>query len=110
MIIKMDIYIKALIRQLVKKMRLMEMIFLKAPHLHHLDMEYLDQEGLRMKKCECFLFIFFFFSSNTPNLLNLGSEKRKCSATTRQGKPCNLSAQIGRDYCFRHQTGTSVIH
>lgn len=46
--------------------------------------------------------------SNTPLRLNTGL-KGSCHAKTRMGTPCKLSALAGRDYCYRHQTGDSVM-
>ncbi|XP_023025731.1 protein brambleberry [Leptinotarsa decemlineata] len=46
--------------------------------------------------------------SRTPLLLNT-SIRSPCRAKTRQGTPCKLISQPGRDFCFRHQTGESVI-
>lgn len=46
--------------------------------------------------------------SGTPLLLNT-SLKGSCHAKTRMGTPCKLSSLPGRDFCYRHQTGDSVI-
>lgn len=46
--------------------------------------------------------------SNTPLRLNT-SLRSPCTARTRQGTPCKLSAAPGRDFCFRHQTGDSIM-
>lgn len=46
--------------------------------------------------------------SNTPLRLN-ESLRFTCGAKTRAGTPCKLSAITGRDYCYRHQRGDSVM-
>ncbi|KAG5862206.1 hypothetical protein JTB14_014632 [Gonioctena quinquepunctata] len=46
--------------------------------------------------------------SRTPLLLNT-SLRTHCRATTRVGTPCKLLSQPGRDFCYRHQTGESVM-
>lgn len=46
--------------------------------------------------------------SRTPLLLN-GSSKGPCKAKTRVGTPCKISALPGRDFCYRHQAGDSVM-
>ncbi|ENN76300.1 protein brambleberry [Dendroctonus ponderosae] len=46
--------------------------------------------------------------SNTPLRLNEGL-RGSCRAKTRAGTPCKLSAITGRDYCYRHQTGDSIM-
>lgn len=46
--------------------------------------------------------------SQTPLRLN-GSLKHGCKAKTRLGTPCKITSLPGRDYCFRHQTGDSVM-
>ncbi|KAK4880353.1 hypothetical protein RN001_008499 [Aquatica leii] len=45
--------------------------------------------------------------SRTPLILN-GSSKSYCSAKTRLGTPCKLTALTGRNFCYRHQTGDSI--
>lgn len=48
--------------------------------------------------------------SRTPLLnLNGGAMKRGCRAKTRLGTPCKISSLPGRDYCYRHQGGDSVM-
>lgn len=62
------------------------------------------------------------FAQPTPPLSRLGRSSRsktpssprsvlrqKCSANTRMGTPCKSIALLGRDFCYRHQTGSSVI-
>lgn len=44
--------------------------------------------------------------SRTPNLL---SGKESCHAITRLGTPCKISCLPGRDFCYRHQAGDSVL-
>ncbi|XP_064212659.1 protein brambleberry isoform X2 [Tribolium castaneum] len=46
--------------------------------------------------------------SNTPLVLN-GSARGVCHAKTRVGTPCKLASLPGRDFCYRHQTGDSVM-
>lgn len=46
--------------------------------------------------------------SNTPLILNT-SYRGNCNAKTRAGTPCKLSSLPGRDFCYRHQTGDSVM-
>lgn len=46
--------------------------------------------------------------SNTPLKLNSGF-RGACHAKTRMGTPCKLSSLPGRDYCYRHQSGDSVM-
>lgn len=46
--------------------------------------------------------------SNTPLRLNT-SLRGPCKAKTRLGTPCKLVAAPGRDYCYRHQSGDSVM-
>lgn len=46
--------------------------------------------------------------SNTPLFLN-GSYRGACQAKTRVGTPCKLSSLPGRDFCYRHQSGDSVL-
>lgn len=46
--------------------------------------------------------------SRTPNVMS-GSHKSSCLAKTRLGTPCKLSSLPGRDFCHRHQNGSSVI-
>lgn len=46
--------------------------------------------------------------SNTPLRLNT-SMRSPCTAKTRLGTPCKLTAAPGRDFCYRHQTGDSVM-
>jgi hypothetical protein len=46
--------------------------------------------------------------STTPLIINGGS-RGVCHAKTRVGTPCKLSSLPGRDYCFRHQGGDSVM-
>ncbi|KAL1491145.1 hypothetical protein ABEB36_011786 [Hypothenemus hampei] len=46
--------------------------------------------------------------SNTPLRLNT-SLKAACRATTRAGTPCKLTSLPGRDYCYRHQSGDSIM-
>ncbi|KAB0804700.1 hypothetical protein PPYR_01670 [Photinus pyralis] len=45
--------------------------------------------------------------SRTPSVLN-GGIKNSCSAKTRLGTPCKLTALSGRDFCYRHQAGDSI--
>lgn len=45
--------------------------------------------------------------SRTP-LLNT-SIRSNCHGTTRMGTRCKLSSLPGRDYCYRHQNGDSII-
>lgn len=46
--------------------------------------------------------------SHTPLNLN-GGLKRACKARTRVGTPCKISSLPGRDFCYRHQSGDSVM-
>ncbi|KAJ8939936.1 hypothetical protein NQ318_007864 [Aromia moschata] len=46
--------------------------------------------------------------SNTPLYINTRL-RGSCGAKTRAGTPCKLSSLPGRDYCYRHQTGDSVM-
>lgn len=46
--------------------------------------------------------------SHTPLLFN-SSLRGSCAARTRAGTPCKLSSLPGRDFCYRHQTGDSVL-
>lgn len=46
--------------------------------------------------------------SRTPLQLN-GSIKGPCQARTRLGTPCKLGTLPGRDFCYRHQMGDSVM-
>lgn len=46
--------------------------------------------------------------SNTPLQINT-SLKSPCNAKTRVGTPCKLTSLPGRLYCYRHQSGDSVI-
>lgn len=46
--------------------------------------------------------------SRTPLNLN-GSLKGACKARTRVGTPCKISSLPGRDYCYRHQSGDSIM-
>lgn len=46
--------------------------------------------------------------SSTPLRLNT-SLKGPCHARTRMGTPCKLTSLPGRDYCYRHQAGDSVM-
>ncbi|XP_057651120.1 protein brambleberry-like isoform X1 [Diorhabda carinulata] len=45
--------------------------------------------------------------SRTPLILN-SSLRSNCSATTRAGTPCKITAIPGRDFCYRHLGGSSV--
>ncbi|CAG9766635.1 unnamed protein product [Ceutorhynchus assimilis] len=45
---------------------------------------------------------------NTPLLINM-SLRGSCHGTTRAGTPCKLTSLPGRDFCFRHQDGDSVM-
>ncbi|CAH1104406.1 unnamed protein product [Psylliodes chrysocephalus] len=45
--------------------------------------------------------------SRTPLLLN-SSLKISCRSRTRMGTPCKLARLPGRDFCYRHQSGSSV--
>ncbi|XP_050309369.1 protein brambleberry-like [Anthonomus grandis grandis] len=47
--------------------------------------------------------------SNTPLLLNGSGRSQACGAKTRAGTPCKLSSLPGRSYCYRHQSGDSVM-
>ncbi|XP_066141533.1 protein brambleberry-like isoform X2 [Euwallacea fornicatus] len=44
--------------------------------------------------------------SNTPLILN---SSLRCAAKTRAGTPCKLSSLPEKQFCYRHQTGDSVI-
>lgn len=47
--------------------------------------------------------------SPTP-LLNLnGGIRRSCKAKTRVGTPCKITSLPGRDFCYRHQSGDSIM-
>lgn len=46
--------------------------------------------------------------SNTPLKLNT-SLRGSCRAKTRVGTPCKLTSLPGRDFCYRHQSGDSVM-
>ncbi|KAJ8963728.1 hypothetical protein NQ314_005421 [Rhamnusium bicolor] len=46
--------------------------------------------------------------SITPLHINT-SLRGSCKAKTRVGTPCKLSSLPGRDFCYRHQTGDSVM-
>ncbi|KAJ8920677.1 hypothetical protein NQ315_004816 [Exocentrus adspersus] len=46
--------------------------------------------------------------STTPLYLNT-SLRSPCHANTRTGTRCKLSSLPGRDYCYRHQSGDSII-
>ncbi|XP_019867205.1 protein brambleberry [Aethina tumida] len=47
--------------------------------------------------------------SRTPSLYSNGLLKSDCQAMTRQGTPCKLSALYGKQYCYRHEKGDSVL-
>ncbi|XP_060517892.1 protein brambleberry-like [Cylas formicarius] len=46
--------------------------------------------------------------SATPLVLN-ASSRSACHAKTRTGTPCRITSMPGRDFCYRHQNGDSVL-
>ncbi|XP_071052470.1 protein brambleberry-like [Onthophagus taurus] len=47
--------------------------------------------------------------SRTPLHINTSSLKSPCKALTRIGAPCKLFSTPGRDYCYKHQSGSSIV-
>ncbi|CAG9859936.1 unnamed protein product [Phyllotreta striolata] len=51
-----------------------------------------------------------YFGSRSRSRTPLSNSiKNNCHATTRMGTPCKLSSLPGRDFCYRHQNGSSVM-
>lgn len=92
-----------------------------SPKSSHLNTEF-KEKTIRLQSTEEFLEEYDNFTpppsnrsfysrsrSNTPSLNLNGELKRACKAKTRVGTPCKISSLPGRDYCYRHQSGDSVM-
>lgn len=53
----------------------------------------------------------FYTSPRSRSITPAGNSlnSSKCSARTRLGTPCKITAAPGRSFCYRHQAGDSVM-